>query len=166
MKLRESEGNSNLKRLNEILKVLSKYEFGYISEKIKLKHKIPFTSRSYEYDSLEELDETLPLRLRLVLQELGTTYIKLGQTLSTRPDLVGNDIAQEFAKMQDDNPPVDFSEMKRIIETELKDSLENLFEEFDETPLGSASIGQVHRAKLKNQEEVAIKIRNQGLKNP
>lgn len=165
MKLKEREGNPNLKRLNEILKVLSKYEFGYISEKIKLKHKIPFTSRSYEYDSLEDLDETLPLRLRLVLQELGTTYIKLGQTLSTRPDLVGKEIAEEFSKMQDDNPPLDFEQIKEVIEDELGDSLDNLFSEFIIEPLGSASIGQVHRAVLKTGEEVAIKVQKPGLES-
>ncbi|MGZ7117491.1 MAG: ABC1 kinase family protein, partial [Methanobacterium sp.] len=90
MKLGEFDRSPNLKRLNEIVKVLSNYEFGYITEKIKLKNKIPFKSHSYEYESIEELDATIPLRLRLVLQELGTTFIKLGQTLSTRPDLVGD----------------------------------------------------------------------------
>jgi ubiquinone biosynthesis protein len=92
----------NLNRLKEIIKVLSKYEFGYLIEKIK--HKIPFITQSYDYESLEELDESAPERLRMVLQELGPTFIKLGQTLSTRPDLVGEKIAAEFAKLQDDNP--------------------------------------------------------------
>jgi ubiquinone biosynthesis protein len=67
----------NLNRLKEIVKVLSKYEFGYLIEKIKLKHKIPLISPSYDYESLEELDESTPERLRLVLQELGPTFINL-----------------------------------------------------------------------------------------
>jgi len=116
MTLGEFKGNSNLKRLNEIIRVLTKYEFGYITEKIKLKDKIPFKHHSYEYESIEELDATLPLRLRHVLQELGTTYIKLGQTLSTRPDLVGDDIADELSKLQDDNPPVDYEIMEATVE--------------------------------------------------
>ncbi len=163
MKLGEFNQSPNLKRLNEIIKVLSNYEFGYITEKIKLKNKFPFKSHSYEYESIEELDSTIPTRIRLVLQELGTTFIKLGQTLSTRPDLVGDDIAVELSKLQDDNPPVDFEIIKSIIEEELGNSPEDLFLEFKEEPLGSASIGQVHKAILKNGDKVAIKIQKPGV---
>ena len=152
------EDKNNIKRLREIIKVLSKYEFGYLIEKIKLKHKIPFISPSYDYDSLEELDESTPERLRLVLQELGPTFIKLGQTLSTRPDLVGENIANEFAKLQDDNPPIEFNVVKATLEKELGSPIESIFSSFDAEPLGSASIGQVHRAVLKTGQEVAVKI--------
>lgn len=163
MKLGEFDQSPNLKRLNEIIKVLSNYEFGYVTEKIKLKNKFPFKGHDYEYESIEELDATIPTRLRLVLQELGTTFIKLGQTLSTRPDLVGDDIAAELSKLQDDNPPVDFEIIKSIIEEELKDSPDNLFSSFEKEPLGSASIGQVHAAVLKNGDEVAIKVQKPGV---
>lgn len=163
MKLGELDRSPNLKRLNEIIKVLSNYEFGYITERIKLKNRIPFKSHSYEYESIEELDSTIPSRIRLVLQELGTTFIKLGQTLSTRPDLVGDEIAAELSKLQDDNPPVDFEVIKSIIRDELGNSPENLFLEFEEEPLGSASIGQVHKAVLKNGDKVAIKIQKPGV---
>ena len=88
----EFDESPNLKRLNEIIKVFGDYKFGYIAEKIKLKSKIPFKG-NYKYESIEELDSSLPTRIRLSLQELGTTFIKLGQMLSTRPDLVGDDIA-------------------------------------------------------------------------
>jgi ubiquinone biosynthesis protein len=152
------EDKNNIKRLREIIKVLSKYEFGYVIEKIKLKHKIPFISPSYDYDSLEELDESTPERLRLVLQELGPTFIKLGQTLSTRPDLVGENIANEFAKLQDDNPPIEFNVVKATLEKELGSPIESIFSSFNAEPLGSASIGQVHRAVLKTGQEVAVKI--------
>ncbi len=165
MTLGEFKGNANLKRLNEIIRVLTKYEFGYVIEKIKLKNKIPFKHHSYEYESLEELDATIPLRLRKVLQELGTTYIKLGQTLSTRPDLVGDDIAAEFSKMQDDNPPVDYEIIESIIEEELGDSPDNLFFIFEKEPIGSASIGQVHKAVLKNGDKVAVKIQKPGVRD-
>jgi ubiquinone biosynthesis protein len=157
------EDRNNLKRLQEIIKVLSKYEFGYLIEKIKLKHKIPLVSPSYDYESLEELDETTPERLRLVLQELGPTFIKLGQTLSTRPDLVGRKIANEFAKLQDDNPPIEFDVIKKVVEHELGSSIEKTFSSFDAEPLGSASIGQVHSAVLKSGEKVAVKIQKPGV---
>ena len=154
---------NNLNRLREILKVLSKNEFGYLIEKIKLKHNIPFLSKSYEYDSLEELDESTPERMRLVLQELGPTFIKLGQTLSTRPDLVGRRIATEFTKLQDDNPPISFDSIQGVVEQELGSPLNKIFETFDVEPLGSASIGQVHRAVLLTGEEVAVKVRKPGV---
>ncbi len=160
-----SVDKKNVKRLREIIKVLSKYEFGYLIEKIKLKHKIPFISPSYEYESLEELDESTPERLRMVLQELGPTFIKLGQTLSTRPDLVGRKISNEFTKLQDDNPPIEFNIVKTVVEHELGAQLENIFESFDSEPLGSASIGQVHRAVLKTGENVAVKVRKPGVES-
>lgn len=154
---------SNLKRLHVIIRILYKYEFGYIIEKIKLKHKIPFIRRSYKYESLEELDESTPERIRFVLQELGPTFIKLGQTLSTRPDLVGERMALEFTKLQEDNPPLEFDVIKTTLEEELGSALETIFESFDPEPLGSASIGQVHRAVLKSGEEVAVKIQKPGV---
>ncbi|MGB9199878.1 ABC1 kinase family protein [Methanobacterium sp.] len=157
------EDRNNLKRLQEIIKVLSKYEFGYLIEKIKLKHKIPLVSPSYDYESLEELDETTPERLRLVLQELGPTFIKLGQTLSTRPDLVGRKIANEFAKLQDDNPPIEFDIIRSVVEQELGSPIDKIFSSFDAEPLGSASIGQVHSAVLNSGENVAVKIQKPGV---
>jgi ubiquinone biosynthesis protein len=157
------EDRNNLKRLQEIIKVLSKYEFGYLVEKIKLKHKIPLVSPSYDYESLEELDETTPERLRLVLQELGPTFIKLGQTLSTRPDLVGRKIANEFAKLQDDNPAIEFDIIRGVVEQELRSPMDKIFSTFDAEPLGSASIGQVHSAVLKSGERVAVKIQKPGV---
>jgi ubiquinone biosynthesis protein len=153
----EFNESPNLKRLKEIIKVLNDYKFGYIAEKTKLKTKIPFTGKS-KYESIEELDSSLPSRLRFSLQELGTTFIKLGQMLSTRPDLVGDEIAAELTKLQDDVPPVDIEIIKSSIETELGNSVEDLFLEFDEKPIGSASIGQVHKAVLKNGDKAAVKV--------
>lgn len=158
----EFDESPNLKRLREIIKVLNDYKFGYIAEKTKLKSKIPFKNQS-KYESIEELDSSLPERLRLSLQELGTTFIKLGQMLSTRPDLVGDDIANELTKLQDDVPPVDIEIIKSTIETQINSPIEDIFSEFDEKPLGSASIGQVHKAVLKNGDKVAVKIQKPGM---
>lgn len=158
----EFNESPNLKRLKEIIKVLNNYQFGYIAEKTKLKSKIPFKGKS-KYESIEELDSALPARIRLALQELGTTFIKLGQMLSTRPDLVGDEIAAELTKLQDDVTPVSLEIIKSTIKTELSYSTEDLFSEFEEKALGTASIGQVHKAVLKNGDKVAIKIQKPGL---
>jgi ubiquinone biosynthesis protein len=158
----EFDESPNLKRLKEIIKVLNEYRFGYIAEKTKLKSKIPFKGKS-KYESIEELDSSLPERIRLSLQELGTTFIKLGQMLSTRPDLVGDDVATELTKLQDDVPPVDLEIIKSTIETEINNPIENIFSEFDDKPLGSASIGQVHKAVLKNGDNVAVKVQKPGV---
>lgn len=158
----EFDESPNLKRLKEIIEVLNDYRFGYVAEKTKLKSKIPFKGKS-KYESIEELDSSLPERIRLSLQELGTTFIKLGQMLSTRPDLVGDDIAAELTKLQGDVPPVDLEIIKSTIEAELNSPVKDLFLEFDEKPIGSASIGQVHKAVLKNGNKVAIKIQKPGV---
>jgi len=158
----EFNESPNLKRLNKIIKVFSDYRFGYIAEKTKLKTKIPFKG-DYKYESIEELDSTLPSRIRLALQELGTTFIKLGQMLSTRPDLVGDEIAAELTKLQDDVPPVDVEIIRSTIKTELGNSVEDLFSEFEDESLGSASIGQVHKAILKNGDKLAIKVQKPGV---
>lgn len=158
----EFNESPNLKRLNEIIKALNDYKFGYIAERTKLKSKIPFKGKS-KYESIEELDSALPARIRLALQELGTTFIKLGQMLSTRPDLVGDEIAAELTKLQDDVTPVSLEIIKSTIKTELSYSTEDLFSEFEEKALGTASIGQVHKAVLKNGDKVAIKIQKPGL---
>jgi ubiquinone biosynthesis protein len=83
--------------------------------------------------------------------------------LSTRPDLVGDDIAEELTKLQDDVIPVDIEIIKSIIETEINNPIENIFSEFDDKPLGSASIGQVHKAVLKNGDKVAVKVQKPGV---
>ena len=97
-------------------------------------------------------------RLRLAMGELGPTFIKLGQVLSTRPDLIGVDLAEEFQNLQANVPGDPPEKVRATIESELGRPLEALFEEFDEQPLASASIGQVHRARLAGGEAVAVKV--------
>jgi len=97
------------------------------------------------------------------MEELGTSFVKLGQVLSTRPDLVGKDIAEELSKLQDEATPFDFVEVKRVLEKELNSTFEEIFIEFKEVPVASASIGQVHEALLKNGERVAVKVQRPGI---
>ena len=102
-------------------------------------------------------------RVRMSLEELGPTYIKLGQLLSTRPDLVPVDFIDELSKLQDKVPAYPFSELEEIIIEEFDRPVKTQFEYLEKTPLASASIGQVHRARLKNGEEVAVKVQRPGI---
>ena len=147
------------KRVREITAAMRKYGFGKLLNRT-LKEKI-FPSKEEDYSIL--LDPELPVNLRLMFQELGTSFIKLGQLLSTRPDMVGERIASEFEKLQDDNPPITYEEVKRIIERELDGNINDLFAEFSKESLATASIGQVHKAKLISGEEVAVKIQKEGI---
>jgi ubiquinone biosynthesis protein len=103
-------------------------------------------------------------RIRMAFEELGPTYIKLGQVLSTRPDLVPPDFVAELAKLQDEVPPFPFNDARKIVEAELGKPLEDVFTTFDEKPLASASIGQVHRAERLDGETVAVKVQRPGIK--
>lgn len=146
-------------RLGEIRAALKKYGFDEILGQTA-KSKI----RRNEDDSPSILlDDEVPVKLRLMLQELGTTFIKLGQLMSTRPDVVGEKIANEMANLQDDNPAISYDKVKSIVERELHGSIDELFEEFSEQHLATASIGQVHEAKLITGERVAVKVQKEGI---
>ncbi len=109
---------------------------------------------------LAKKDKTTPKGVRLAnaFVSLGPTFIKLGQMLSTRADLVGEDVAEQLAFLRDKLSPFPFEQAKEIIENELHDKLENLFLSFDESPIAAASIAQVHFAKTNDNQEVAVKI--------
>ena len=146
-------------RLKEIRAVMKKYGFDKILGQTA-KSKI-IKKDDDDQDLL--LDDEIPLKLRLMLQELGTTFIKLGQLLSTRPDVVGEKIADELANLQDDNPAITYDAVKAIVERELNGKIEDLFEDFKHEELATASIGQVHEAKLITGERVAVKIQKEGI---
>ena len=149
-----------LNRLGEIRDAMKKYGFDKIlgqSAKNRLK------PLSNDEASATLMDNEIPEKLRLMLQDLGTTFIKLGQLLSTRPDLVGEKIAGELTKLQDDNPAISYEEVKKIVESELGGKIEDMFDDFNEKHLATASIGQVHEARLKTGERVAVKIQKSGI---
>ena len=148
-------------RLGEIRDVIKKYGFDKLlgqTAKSKIKNR---DNDEETYSIL--LDDEVPVKLRLMLQELGTTFIKLGQLLSTRPDIVGEKIANELANLQDDNPAISYEQVKSIVERELNGNIDDLFEEFNHEHLATASIGQVHEAKLTSGEKVAVKIQKEGI---
>ena len=146
-------------RGREINSAMIKYGFGKFVNR-SIKNKI-FPSKEEEYSLFS--DPELPENLRMMFQELGTSFIKLGQLLSTRPDMVGERIATEFEKLQDDNPPISYEEVKSVIESELHGNIDDLFLEFSEESLATASIGQVHEARLKTGERVAVKVQKSGI---
>ncbi len=131
-------------RLSEIGRVATRHGFGYLID------------RRRSNDSTQLVDRGR--RLREMLDELGPTFVKFGQLLSTRPDVIPADIVQELRGLQDDVSPIGFDDVRRVVESELGLTVEQAFLEFDERPIAAASIGQVHRAVLPNQEEVVVKV--------
>jgi len=155
----------HLQRYRQILTVLFKYGFGDLVEVLKIEQYVEIGLNlisKKRRDRLEKLSRAE--RVRLALEELGPTFVKLGQILSTRPDLVPVDFINELSKLQDMVPPFPFDEASEIIKVELGAAPEEIFASIDKTPMASASIGQVYRAKLKDGEDVAVKVQRPGIK--
>jgi ubiquinone biosynthesis protein len=138
---------SHIGRLGEIAQVAARHGFGYLID-----------GRRRRDDAADGGPTARGRHLREMLDELGPTFVKFGQLLSTRPDIVPPDIIAELRGLQDDVRPFPFADVERVIREELGQPIERLFLEFDEVPLASASIGQVHRAVLPNQRRVAVKV--------
>lgn len=137
---------SRAERSRHILAVLTKHGFAAVGAGL---------THSDDADRLQSRAE----HARLACEELGTTFIKLGQVLSTRADLLAPEYREELAKLQDDAPAIDTSIIEAIIEDELGDTPTNLFTRFDGVPLACASIGQVHAAELADGTAVVVKVR-------
>jgi ubiquinone biosynthesis protein len=155
----------NLNRYRQILAVLFKYGFDDIVDHLKIDQYIEIGLQMLSRkrgDRVERLSRAT--RVRLAIEELGPTYIKMGQILSTRPDLVPVDFIRELALLQDKVPSFPFSDVRQIIQNEMGQRIDDLFDRFDPAPLASASIGQVHRACLKDGEDVAVKIQRPGIR--
>lgn len=147
----------NVRRWTEILSVLSKYGLADWLSHVNIDI-VRNSLKNAEGDVLAKL--TQPERIRLALTELGPTFIKLGQLISTRPDIAGVELAEELTQLQADVPADTFEQVKKTIESELGRTLPELFLHFDEKPIASASIGQVHRATMKDGREVVVKVRH------
>jgi ubiquinone biosynthesis protein len=144
----------DLGRLREIAGVLARHGFDELLQRTGLSGLVPGKRN-------EDPETKLSVRIRLVLEELGPTFIKLGQVLSTRADLLPADVVTELKQLQDNVPPLPFEEMRGAIESELGAPIASVFTQFDEQPLASASIGQVYRAQLKvddTQAAVVVKV--------
>src|SRR6184192_797477 len=144
----------NLGRISEIAQVAVRHGFGYFFETHRLTDLVPGRQRV----TLEGSPSERGQHLREMLDELGPTFVKFGQLLSTRPDIVPPDILAELQGLQDDVRPFPFADVERVVREDLGQPIERLFLEFEERPLAAASIGQVHRAVLPNGRRVAVKV--------
>jgi len=156
----------HLNRYHRILRVLFKYGFNDLVDRLHIDQYLESGLQMINRKPREQIVRlSRPERLRMVFEELGPTFIKLGQLLSTRPDLIPADFLDELAKLQDDIPPFSLDEVNLIFQEELGRAPEELFHYFDIEPLAAASIGQVHRARLDSGAEVVVKVQRPGIEN-
>ena len=154
----------HLNRYRDILGVLFRYGFGDIIETLKIEQYIEVGLQMISRKRREQIEKhSRAERVRMAVEELGPTFIKLGQILSTRPDLVPLEYAEELSKLQDHVPPFSYDEVRTIITKELGGTPEELFAGFETEPLAAASIGQVHRARLADGDEVVVKVQRPGI---
>lgn len=163
---RVSKRYRHLLRYQQVIGIILKYGFEniihamnidrYIESGLQL---IPFVN---PHETVTKLSKNQ--RIRMMFEELGPTFIKMGQVLSSRPDLIPVDLLNELAKLQDDVPPFEFTHVKTIIASEFGRPHDTVFDTMDEIPLASASIGQVHRATLNTHAQIAVKIQRPGIR--
>jgi ubiquinone biosynthesis protein len=145
-----------LPRYREILQILWKHGFGEILKLVALQKIVGMDEKALNEKAANE--GLLPVRVRLALEELGPTFIKFGQVLSSRRDLISDEMYFELCKLQDHVPPFDGELAREIVEKELGKPVKQLFGSFSVKPLAGASIAQVHIAKLKDGTKVAVKV--------
>ncbi|HHT9146160.1 MAG: AarF/ABC1/UbiB kinase family protein [Candidatus Brocadiaceae bacterium] len=150
----------DIRRLNQILRILTKHGFGFAIQQLHLNdHAIGRgIIKTRVLRRFTEPPESRAVRLRKVLEELGPTFIKLGQILSVRPDLVPLDLCYELSKLQDRVPPFGYEDVKKQIKESFGSYPEKIFASFDPVPFAAASLGQAHRAQLKTGENVVVKV--------
>jgi len=155
---------SHRKRYQQILSTFVRHGFGYALAKLQIKHTLfPVTP---EGPQLAEQDiNSRAVHFRLALEELGPTFIKVGQILSTRPDLLKPEFIAELAKLEDSVRPVSWEAIQTVLKEDWGEDISQDFIEIDPVPLAAASLGQVHSAKLKNGRQVAIKIQRPNLQS-
>lgn len=145
----------NISRAREIGEAAARHGFGYLLRRYDLLTFVPFGDRLF---GVGDQSESRGKRLRLMLEELGPTFVKFGQVLSTRPDVVPEDVVEELSELQDAVAPFPLTEVEETIEAELGLTVAQAFRSFDPVPMAAASIGQVHRAVLPDGRAVAVKV--------
>lgn len=150
----------NVGRLKTILTVMGRHGLAQIARRIQLVSLIP----GFKIKSAKKQETlSLPQRLRSSFEELGPTFVKLGQVLSTRPDLIPSEFIEEFKKLQDNVAPLEYEVIRKTVEEELKRPLPEIFRSFEKKPLAAASIAQVHEATLHDGTKVVVKVQRPGI---
>lgn len=152
----ERLGAPELKRLGQILLTAVRHGFGFVVAEIGLERYLPRAYRRVE--KIVGSPRDLPRQFREMLEELGPTFVKIGQVLSVRPDILPLEYIEELERLQDAVPPFSGEEARRIVASELGASVESLFASFEDEPVASASLSQVHRAIRHDGKVVAVKI--------
>lgn len=151
----------DMKRASRVVNECVKQGLGFFVHQYGLKWHVDFVNRWFL--SEKKVPDSLPVRIRKTLESLGGAYVKLGQLLSVRPDLIPDEFCEEFKRLRDDVLPMSFGVVKKSVERELGQSLSLLFTQFDKAPLGSASVAQVHKARLMNGRWVVVKVQREGV---
>jgi len=153
-----------LQRFREIVRVFVKYGYDDLAQKLHIPSILGLPIKSF-IDPGDDASSKLsqPAKLRRICEELGPTFIKLGQILSTRPNLLTHDYIVELSQLHNQVPALPFDEIKSILQRELKTHPETIFHSIEPTPLGAASIAQVHQAKLPDGKQVVIKVQRPGI---
>jgi ubiquinone biosynthesis protein len=146
----------HLNRLREVVQVLLKHGFGDVVFQSSLRFVLPHRNTQEFFTTTQPKERWA--KLRMVVEELGSTFIKFAQLLSNRPDLLPETLIQEFEKLQNDANPIHYDLIQKTIFQETQKKVEDIFSFFDKKAIGVASIGQVHKAKLKNGSDVVVKI--------
>lgn len=155
----------HLSRYRQILAIFIKYGFDDLLELLKIDRYLEVGLKMISSKRAARVERlTRPQRVRLMFEELGPTYIKLGQILSTRPDLIPLEFIEEFSQLQDHVPSFEFAKVQELIERELHEPVDRIFKEIEHEPVATASIGQVHRAVLPDGEQVAVKFQRPGIR--
>ncbi|MCI3927006.1 AarF/ABC1/UbiB kinase family protein [Paenibacillus sp. TRM 82003] len=154
----------HIQRYRDIAAAFSRNGFGFIVKDLGLLEFLSLPKRLFVEEQQDFPTQSLGERFRRFLEELGPTFVKIGQLASTRQDLLPPDMLRELEKLQDRVAPFPFEDVQAILKRELGGGAEHLFREFRETPLAAASIGQVHYAVLKSGERVAVKVQRPGMK--
>ena len=151
------------KRLRDIAGVLLKYGYDDLAQHLPLPRaeRLPFKRVRIQQADMQEISQ--PVRLRRACEELGPTFVKLGQLAAARTRILPPEFTDELAKLQDQIAPLEFAAIRAVIEEELRRPLEQIFAHVDTVPLGCASIAQVHRARLLTGEDVVVKVQRPGI---
>ncbi|MEE8417502.1 MAG: AarF/UbiB family protein [candidate division Zixibacteria bacterium] len=152
----------NIKRYRTIARVFIKYGFGEVVDRLNLGRILRFGKRLFRRKPSEEI--SFSARIRMALEELGPTFVKLGQMLSMRPFLIPSELVMELSKLHDLVAPLDWDVARTAIEENLGCEIEKAFASFDQNPVASASLSQVHNAQLRDGTKIVVKIQRPGIR--